>query len=152
MRVLGDGISVIIIVTLACFTMGLYAWLSYKSTQDPNRPPIWGLISALAGGSAYTRFNIKDANGPSCEALLLFHDFLIFLLLPILFLVLLFMLSLPFSIPTHRFLLDSQRLEFLWTLLPTALLLCLAVPSLSLLYMLDEVGFPSSTTKVHGHQ
>jgi len=151
-RVLGDGISVIIIVTLACFTIGLYAWLSYKSAQDPQGPPLWGLISALMGGSAYTRFNLKDANGPSCEALILFHDFLIFLLLPILFLVLLFMGSLPFSLPTHRYLLESQRLEFLWTLLPTALLLFLAVPSLSLLYMLDEVGLPSSTSKVQGHQ
>jgi len=28
----------------------------------------------------------------------------------------------------------------------------LAAPSLSLLYLLDEVGFPSSTTKVIGHQ
>jgi len=28
----------------------------------------------------------------------------------------------------------------------------LAMPSLSLLYLLDEVGFPSSTSKVLGHQ
>merc|ERR1711931_109904 len=28
----------------------------------------------------------------------------------------------------------------------------LAAPSLSLLYLLDEVGFPLSTTKVQGHQ
>jgi len=30
--------------------------------------------------------------------------------------------------------------------------LLLALPSLSLLYLLDEVGFPSSTSKVIGHQ
>lgn len=32
------------------------------------------------------------------------------------------------------------------------LLFALSLPSLSLLYILDEVGFPSSTTKVQGHQ
>jgi len=36
--------------------------------------------------------------------------------------------------------------------LPILLLLCLSLPSLSLLYILDEVGFPSSTSKVIGHQ
>jgi len=36
--------------------------------------------------------------------------------------------------------------------MPTLLLLCLSIPSLGLLYMLDEVGMPSSTSKVVGHQ
>lgn len=36
--------------------------------------------------------------------------------------------------------------------MPALSLLLLALPSLSLLYTLDEVGFPSSTTKVQGHQ
>jgi len=31
-------------------------------------------------------------------------------------------------------------------------MLLLAIPSLSLLYLLDEVGYPSSTSKVIGHQ
>ena len=36
--------------------------------------------------------------------------------------------------------------------MPALSLLILAAPSLSLLYLLDEVGFPLSTTKVQGHQ
>jgi len=36
--------------------------------------------------------------------------------------------------------------------LPSLSLLLLAGPSLSLLYLLDEVGLPSLTTKVQGHQ
>jgi len=35
---------------------------------------------------------------------------------------------------------------------PAISLLLLAAPSLSLLYLLDEVGSPLSTTKVQGHQ
>lgn len=36
--------------------------------------------------------------------------------------------------------------------MPALSLVLLAGPSLSLLYLLDEVGCPSSTTKVQGHQ
>lgn len=36
--------------------------------------------------------------------------------------------------------------------MPALSLLFLALPSLSLLYTLDEVGFPVSTSKVQGHQ
>merc|ERR1712212_1197563 len=47
---------------------------------------------------------------------------------------------------------EHQGLEFSWTLVPTLLLLMLASPSLSLLYLMDEVGFPTSTSKICGHQ
>lgn len=47
---------------------------------------------------------------------------------------------------------DHQALEFTWTLLPSLCLLILAAPSLSLLYLLDEVGSPASTSLVQGHQ
>merc|ERR1712212_1276286 len=66
--------------------------------------------------------------------------------------VLLYIFSLLFKISTHRLLTQSQSLEFTWTLVPSLSLLLLAAPSLSLLYLLDEVGFPLSTSKVQGHQ
>merc|ERR1712212_1333272 len=93
-----------------------------------------------------------NANGPAAESLLTFSDGVMLLVLPIAFGVLLFMFSLVFRSFTHRLLIESQALEFTWTLLPCLSLLLLAAPSLSLLYLLDEVGFPSSTTKVQGHQ
>merc|ERR1712212_1383734 len=93
-----------------------------------------------------------NANGPAAESMLNFSDREIFLILPIAFGVLLYMVSVLMSVCTHRLLVEHQPLEFAWTLLPALSLLLLAAPSLSLLYLLDEVGFPSSTTKVQGHQ
>jgi len=47
----------------------------------------------------------------------------------------------------------SQMLEFVWTVVPAVILLCLAVPSLRFLYVLDEgVGDHSFRIKVVGHQ
>ena len=45
-----------------------------------------------------------------------------------------------------------QILEWVWTLLPAILLLQIALPSLLLLYMLDDVAASSLTVKTLGHQ
>lgn len=95
---------------------------------------------------------LQNANGPAAESMLRFSDLVILLILPIAFGVLLYIFSLLLSYPSHRLLTESQSLEFTWTLVPALSLALLAAPSLSLLYLLDEVGFPLSTTKVQGHQ
>merc|ERR1712212_344627 len=95
---------------------------------------------------------LQNANGPAAESMLSFSDSVMLLVLPIAFGVLLFIVSLLLKVCTHRHLTEHQSLEFTWTLLPALSLLFLAGPSLSLLYLLDEVGFPLSTTKVQGHQ
>jgi len=56
------------------------------------------------------------------------------------------------SMPTHRGLLESQTVEFAWTALPCLVLVAIALPSLRLLYMVDEAGEPSMTVKAVGHQ
>lgn len=43
-------------------------------------------------------------------------------------------------------------LEIVWTIIPSLILLSIAVPSFSLLYSMDEVIDPSLTMKVIGHQ
>ena len=93
-----------------------------------------------------------DCNGPGAEAMLYFYDLLIFTLLPFLFAVLLCVCLRFFDAPSYRLLVSSQPLEFLWTILPTLALVCLSLPSLSLLYLLDETGQPSSTFLIQGHQ
>jgi len=95
---------------------------------------------------------LQNANGPSAEFILTFYDSVILLILPIAFGVLLYIFSILISSPSFRLLKEHQALEFTWTVLPALSLLFLACPSLSLLYILDEVGFPASTTKVQGHQ
>jgi len=95
---------------------------------------------------------LQDANGPAAESMLSFSDSVILLILPIASGVLLYSASLFQKSFTTRFLIEHQALEFSWTLLPSLALFLLAAPSLSLLYFLDEVGYPLSTTKVQGHQ
>jgi len=95
---------------------------------------------------------LQNANGPAAESILSFSDSVMLLILPIAFGVILYIVTLCLKLCSYRNLKEHQSLEFTWTLLPALSLLLLAAPSLSLLYLLDEVGTPLSTTKVQGHQ
>jgi len=54
----------------------------------------------------------QDANGPSAEAILIFSDGAMVLILPIATGVLVYMFSLIFALPTYSLLIESQLLEF----------------------------------------
>jgi len=95
---------------------------------------------------------LQDANGPSIEAIFSYSDLTLCLILPIAVLVLLLLFAHLLSSPLVLYFREHQGLEFTWTVVPALSMLILAVPSLSLLYLLDEVGIPSSTSKAIGHQ
>ena len=50
-----------------------------------------------------------------------------------------------------RYLLECQEIEAIWTVLPGVVLVFLALPSLRLLYLLDEVNDPSLSIKAVGN-
>ena len=52
----------------------------------------------------------------------------------------------------NKTLLDSQIIECIWTILPAIILIQIALPSLLLLYMLEESINSSLTIKIVGHQ
>nr|YP_009515317.1 cytochrome c oxidase subunit II [Limnadia lenticularis]AXH81650.1 cytochrome c oxidase subunit II [Limnadia lenticularis] len=81
-----------------------------------------------------------------------FHDHAMLVLIMITVLVGYFMLTLMFNLIVNRFLLDGQLIEIIWTVFPALILIGVALPSLRLLYLLDEVNEPSLTLKSVGHQ
>ncbi len=53
---------------------------------------------------------------------------------------------------TCRSLVEGQEIETIWTIIPAIILVFLALPSLRLLYLLDEIGNCRLTVKRIGHQ
>lgn len=47
---------------------------------------------------------------------------------------------------------ESQQLELFWTISPSIILVIIGLPSIKLLYILDEVFTPNITLKTIGHQ
>nr|UOF70207.1 cytochrome c oxidase subunit II [Tropostreptus sigmatospinus] len=94
----------------------------------------------------------QNSASPLMEQLIFFHDHTLLILTMILSLVLYMFMMLMLNKYTNRFLLEGQEIETVWTVLPGIILIFIALPSLRLLYLLDEVNIPDLTIKTTGHQ
>nr|NP_542483.1 cytochrome c oxidase subunit II [Thyropygus sp. DVL-2001]AAL18217.1 cytochrome c oxidase subunit 2 [Thyropygus sp. DVL-2001] len=94
----------------------------------------------------------QNSASPLMEQLIFFHDHTLLILTMILSLVLYMFIMLMLNKYTNRFLLEGQEIETVWTILPGIILIFIALPSLRLLYLLDEVNVPDLTLKTTGHQ
>nr|YP_010725881.1 cytochrome c oxidase subunit II [Nihonogomphus lieftincki]WDY83483.1 cytochrome c oxidase subunit 2 [Nihonogomphus lieftincki] len=102
--------------------------------------------------ATWAQLNFQDAASPMMEQMNYFHDHTMMVLLIITVLVAYVMGSMLFNTNVNRNLLDGQKIETAWTILPVFVLVIIAMPSLRLLYLLDEVSDPSITLKTVGHQ
>nr|YP_009542021.1 cytochrome c oxidase subunit II [Freyastera benthophila]AYR06721.1 cytochrome c oxidase subunit II [Freyastera benthophila] len=100
----------------------------------------------------WTQLTFQDASSPLMEELIYFHDYTLVILTLITILVLYGLTSILFSPNTNRFFLNGQTLETLWTIIPAIILIFIALPSIQLLYLIDEVNNPFLTIKAIGHQ
>lgn len=94
----------------------------------------------------------QDAASPLISQLILFHDHAIVVVTIIIVFVSYAILSLVTNSFTNRYSYEAHLIETIWTLTPAVILLFLALPSLRLLYILDELTAPSLTLKTIGHQ
>lgn len=102
--------------------------------------------------STWAQLGFQDSSSPLMEQLIFFHDHALLILILITSIVGYFMISLLFNSFINRFLLDGQLIEIIWTVVPALILIVLALPSLRLLYLIDESAEPRLTLKAVGHQ
>lgn len=102
--------------------------------------------------SFWGQLGFQDAASPLIEELIFFHDHAITILIMIIRLVGYAAVSLIINKYTCRSLVEGQQIETIWTIVPAFILIFLALPSLRLLYLLDEVGDCNLTLKRIGHQ
>nr|YP_010178021.1 cytochrome c oxidase subunit II [Conaspidia wangi]QSZ78252.1 cytochrome c oxidase subunit II [Conaspidia wangi] len=102
--------------------------------------------------STWSYTNFQDATSPMMEQLIFFHDKSMIILILITSSIIYLMLFLLFNKFTNKNLLNQQNLEIIWTLSPTLLLLFIALPSIHILYLTDEMNYPLLTIKAIGHQ
>merc|ERR1739848_334590 len=98
------------------------------------------------------QFGLQDAHGPIIEELIFLHDFINLILIFIISFVLIIIIYILLNNYININLLERQIIECIWTIIPAIILIQIAIPSLSLLYMLDESIDSSLTIKVLGHQ
>nr|BAV70187.1 cytochrome c oxidase subunit II [Puntioplites waandersi] len=99
-----------------------------------------------------TQLGFQDAASPVMEELLHFHDHALMIVFLISTLVLYIIVAMVSTKLTNKYILDSQEIEIVWTILPAIILVLIALPSLRILYLMDEINDPHLTIKAMGHQ
>nr|AQP27337.1 cytochrome c oxidase subunit 2 [Labiotermes sp. BRA029] len=95
---------------------------------------------------------LQDSASPVMEQLIFFHDHALMIMLMIITAVFYTMISIVQNKQTSRFILEGQMIETVWTIAPAIILVFIAIPSLRLLYLMDEIHNPVMTLKTVGHQ
>lgn len=100
----------------------------------------------------WSQVGLQDAISPVISQLTAFHDHAMLVLVIVITFVFYATTSLVINKFKCRNIYEAQAIETVWTVLPAGFLLFLALPSLRLLYLIDEVNTPSLTIKTVAHQ
>nr|YP_010837692.1 cytochrome c oxidase subunit II [Coleonyx mitratus]WGC93722.1 cytochrome c oxidase subunit II [Coleonyx mitratus] len=98
------------------------------------------------------QLGFQNAASPIMEELLHFHDHALMIVFLISALVLYVITLMMTTKLTHTNTMDAQEVEMVWTVLPAIILILIALPSLRILYLMDEINNPHLTIKAVGHQ
>jgi len=101
---------------------------------------------------AWGQLLFQDATSPIILQLISFHDHTLIILTLVMSVVTYAFYVIITNNLINRYLIEAQQIETVWTILPAIILLFLALPSLRLLYLTDEVSQPAITLKAIGHQ
>nr|WDY84643.1 cytochrome c oxidase subunit II [Gilpinia sp. 2 GYN-2022c] len=100
----------------------------------------------------WSNMNFQNANSPIMEQLMFFHDYTMIILILITMSIMYLMTTMMLNKFINKNLLNKQNIEIIWTLTPSILLIFIAIPSIHLLYLTDEINKPLITIKTIGHQ
>nr|QDC34232.1 cytochrome c oxidase subunit II [Laodelphax striatellus] len=100
----------------------------------------------------WTKFYMPDAYSPTMEQLVYFHDHTMSIITSITILICILLNSLLWNKLIDLNMNEHQMIETWWTILPTIVLFLIAIPSLKILYSMEELINPTISIKSMGHQ
>nr|WEL32823.1 cytochrome c oxidase subunit II [Pentaspinula unispinula] len=102
--------------------------------------------------STWSNLSFQDSNSPLMEQLSFFHDHTLTILIVITLIVSYFMIYIMSKNLSYSYLLHGHMMETIWTVLPALTLITIALPSIHMLYLIDENKMPMLTLKTIGRQ
>lgn len=100
----------------------------------------------------WSQLDFQNARSPIIEEFIFFHDFVIVILWSIILFVGVIIIRSWIWNTYNLGIYENQILEMVWTLIPGLILIQIALPSLSLLYLFEERYNSNLTVKALGHQ
>nr|YP_010170670.1 cytochrome c oxidase subunit II [Pyrops candelaria]AIW06332.1 cytochrome c oxidase subunit II [Pyrops candelaria]QRZ60677.1 cytochrome c oxidase subunit 2 [Pyrops candelaria] len=102
--------------------------------------------------ATWMKMNSMNSASPTMEQLINFHDHTMMILSSITAAVAIIMTMMLKNSVSNNKMTESQMTEAIWTTLPAVVLVFIAIPSIKILYMMEEIINPSITIKTIGHQ
>lgn len=102
--------------------------------------------------SSPTQLKFQNSSSFIMQELDDFHKYVMIFIIFIIIVTIYFIIIIWTNTPPFRKLLENQRIELCWTIFPSFILIALAIPSINLLYFMDERNNPDITIKTIGHQ
>jgi len=100
----------------------------------------------------WLNLTLQDRASPVIEQFIFFHDHALIIILIIVTAVIYTIIKMVQNKQTRRFILEGQITETIWTIAPADILVFIAIPSLRLLCLIDEIHNPVITLEAAGHQ
>lgn len=101
---------------------------------------------------SWSQLTLQDPLSLKISLLSSFHDIILITITIVLRTITYSIIFLISNKLSNRKLTEAHKTELIWTIRPGVVLLSLAIPSLQLLYLIDELNSPILTIKVIGHQ
>nr|YP_010586136.1 cytochrome c oxidase subunit II [Dolophilodes bellatulus]UZZ43885.1 cytochrome c oxidase subunit II [Dolophilodes bellatulus] len=102
--------------------------------------------------ATWSNLMFQNSSSPLMEQLIFFYDNSMLILTLITVFIMYMMFILFFNKLINLTMIEHQNIELIWTILPGVFLIFIGIPSIHLLYLLDESNLPSITLKIMGHQ
>nr|UVV36451.1 cytochrome c oxidase subunit 2 [Nogodinidae sp.] len=102
--------------------------------------------------TTWMKMNLLNSASPIMEQLIILHEHTMTMILPIASMVLLMIMKTWMNKFSNRKLMENQSMETIWTIMPAIILIMITLPSLKILYLMEEIINPSISIKIMGHQ
>nr|QNH68975.1 cytochrome c oxidase subunit II [Ergatettix serrifemora] len=102
--------------------------------------------------ATWNNLSLQDSSSPLMEQLSFFHDHTMSIIVMITMMVSYMMIMMTLNNLSFRHMLSEHTIETIWTTTPAIVLIFIAMPSLHLLYMIDDSSETSISIKTIGRQ
>nr|YP_011017291.1 cytochrome c oxidase subunit II [Amblyomma dissimile]WQF68954.1 cytochrome c oxidase subunit II [Amblyomma dissimile] len=100
----------------------------------------------------WSQMYFSDMNSPIMEQMAFFHDHSMTIIISITIITMYMIMNIMTNSFSSRSMMEGQEIEIIWTIIPAMTLILIAIPSLHLLYLTDEIFNTQTSIKVMGHQ
>lgn len=102
--------------------------------------------------NTWLALGFQDSSSPSIGELSCLHDHIITIIFIIIFFISYIIIFIIINLKSYKFLSEGTIIETIWSIIPALLLIILVLPSIKVLYIIEDVKSPSLTFKIIAHQ